>query len=239
MKLSRRAVESLISFVSVSCLAACPALAQPNLDSPIADAAHHKVEFENDQVRVVRYVIGPHEKTALHNHPPLVNVLLTDANAKVIAPDGKATEFHGKAGTAAWRGPTVHVVENLSGQPYEGILVEPKGAGNAAWVPPPRDDLKVDPAHHKVEFENDQVRVERYWFEKGEKAAMHDHPDNVQIVLTDSHSRTTAPSGKVTESHAKAGEVHYRKALSHAVENLGPRYEGLVVVLKSGATTAK
>jgi beta-alanine degradation protein BauB len=239
MRTMARAVEALICIVSLSGLARSPALAQPNLDSPIADAAHHKVEFENDQVRVVRYVIGPHDTTALHNHPPLVNILLTDANAKVTTPDGKTTEIHGKARTAAWRGPTVHVVENLADQRYEGILVEPKGAGNAAWVPPPRDAVKVDAAHHKVEFENDQVRIERYWFEKGEKAPMHDHPDNVQIVLTDANLRSTTPDGKVTDSHAKPGEVRYRKALSHAVENLGSRVEGLLVVLKSGTTTAK
>ena len=235
----RRVVRSLICVVSLSCLAASPALAQPNLDSPIADAAHHKVEFENDQVRVVRYVIGPHDKTALHNHPPLVNILLTDVTAKVTTPDGKTTEIHGKARTAAWRGPTVHVVENLSDQRYEGILVEPKGAGNAAWVAPPRDAVKVDAAHHKVEFENEQVRIERYWIEKGEKTPMHDHPDNVTVVLTGSDLRATTPDGKVTESHAKPGEARYRKALSHAVENIGSRVEGLLVVLKSGASSAR
>jgi quercetin dioxygenase-like cupin family protein len=232
---SRRAVESLVSLVCLCCLAASPALAQsPNLDSPTADAAHHKVEFENDRVRVVRWSIAPHDKTALHNHPPLVSILLTDMNAKATSLDGKVTELHAKAGSAAWRGPVVHVVENVAEQPVAGILVEPKGPGNAAWVPPPKDDLKVDPQHHKVEFENDLVRVERYWLDKGEKAPMHDHPDVVQVALTDASTRATTPDGKVAEGHLKAGQVNYRQAISHAVENIGPRYEGLLIVLKGG-----
>jgi quercetin dioxygenase-like cupin family protein len=204
-----------------------------DLDATKADAAHHKVELENDQVRVVRYVIPPHEKTAMHDHPALVNVSLTDVEARATTPDGKTTEVHGKAGTAAWRGPTAHVFENVSDKPIEGILVEPKGRGDPAWKPPARDDMKVDPEHHKIEFENEQVRVERYWYGKGEKGGMHDHPANVQIALTDASARATMGDGKVAEAQTKAGQVRFRPPLSHAIENTGDRFEGILVVLKT------
>ena len=110
------------------CLGAAPVAAQQDLDSVKADPAHHKVEFENDQVRIVRYVIPPGDKTAQHSHPNNVNVLLTDVNAKFITPDGKISEVHGKAGAAAWRSSTTHAVENTGNKPIEGILVELKGA---------------------------------------------------------------------------------------------------------------
>src|SRR5574340_17498 len=204
------------------------ARAAQELDSPKADPTHHKVEFENDQVRVVRWAIPPHEKTALHDHPGLVSVLLTDADRRLTAPNGKASEVHAKAGAAAWRGPTVHVAENLADKPVEGILVEPKGAGNTGWTPPPHDAVKVTP-HDKVELENVQVRVVRYAYGKGEGAPMHDHPAGVQIVLTDAHVRQTTPDGKTSELSAKAGTVRYRPPLSHAIENLGERFEGILV----------
>jgi hypothetical protein len=57
-----------------------------------SDPAHHKVEFENDQVRVVRYKIPPGDTTANHSNPNFVNVLLTEINAKFTTPDGKSTE---------------------------------------------------------------------------------------------------------------------------------------------------
>lgn len=213
-----------------ACLWSAPALAEsPNLDSPVADAAHHKVEFENEYVRVVRYVIAPHDKTTMHGHPSLVNVLLTDANAKATAPDGKTSEIHGKAGAAAWRTPTVHLVENVADTPLEGILVEPKGAPKAGWTPPAQDSAKVDPAHHKIEIDNDQVRVERYWYDKGEKAPLHAHPANVQISLTAADAKTG--SGGVT--HSSAGQVRWRDPLTHSVENAGERFEGILVVLKN------
>lgn len=201
-----------------------------DLDSPKADPKHHTVEFENDWVRVVRWIIPPHEKTALHDHPSLVSVLLTDADLKLTAPDGKVSEVHGKAGAAGWRGPTVHVAENVGARPAEGILVEPKGAGNAAWTPPARDAVKVTP-HDKLEFENDHVRIVRYAYAKGESAPMHEHPAGVQIVLTDTRTRQTTPSG-TTEASAKAGTARYRAPLTHAVENLGDPFEGILVDLK-------
>jgi hypothetical protein len=73
-------------------------------------------------------------------------------------PDGKTTEIHGKAGAAAWRGPTTHVVENISDKPIEGILVKPKKPSSA--LPAGASDVvAADPKHSKVEFENEQVRA--------------------------------------------------------------------------------
>src|ERR1039458_1525999 len=38
------------------------------LDPVAVDPKHYKVEFENDQVRVLRARIGPHESTPVHKH---------------------------------------------------------------------------------------------------------------------------------------------------------------------------
>ncbi|HET8733800.1 MAG TPA: hypothetical protein VFM45_08515, partial [Anaeromyxobacteraceae bacterium] len=225
-----RASLMAVSLLGLAALGGRAEAAQ-DLDSPKADPAHHKVEFENDQVRVVRWRIPPHEKTALHDHPALVSVLLTDADLKLTGQDGKVTAVKAKAGTAGWRGPTVHVAENVGDRPVEGILVEPKGPGNPAWTPPPNDATRLTP-HDKVEFENDRVRIIRYVYGKGESSPMHDHPAGVQIPLTDSHARQTTPDGKTSELSGKAGTARYRPPLSHAITNLGERFEGLIVDLK-------
>ncbi len=226
-----RASIMAVSFFGLVALGARARAAQDPLDAPKADAAHHKVELENDQVRVVRWRLAPHEKTALHDHPALVSVLLTDADLKLTGQDGKVTMVKARAGSAGWRGPTVHVAENVGDRPVEGVLVEPKGPGNASWTPPANDATKVT-THDRVEFENDRVRIVRYVYEKGESAPMHDHPAGVQIVLTDAHIRQTTPDGKTGEVSGKAGMVRYRPPLSHAIVNLGDRFEGLLVDLK-------
>ena len=48
-------------------------------DAVTADPKHYKVEFENEQVRVLRISYGPGEKSVMHQHPANVAVFLTDA----------------------------------------------------------------------------------------------------------------------------------------------------------------
>jgi beta-alanine degradation protein BauB len=231
-------INALILGLALGCLGPSPAAAQ-YLDSVKADAAHHKVEFENDQVRVVRYAIPPGDRTANHSHPNNVNIYLTDANAKITTPDGKITEVHGKAGAVAWRISTTHVVENTGDKPIEGILVEPKKPSSAlpAGV---LDVVTADPKHSKVEFENEQVRVIRYHYDPGDKSPMHGHPDNVQVMLTDSKSNVTTPDGKTASSGGKAGQARWRQAGQHVVQNTGDTaFEGILVEMKGtpGAKT--
>lgn len=217
------------------CLGPAPALAQQDLDSVTADAAHHKVEFENAEVRVVRWVIPPGEKTAKHSHPANVNVLLTDGELKLTTADGKSTEAHLKAGAAAWRGPTVHVAENIGAKPVAGILVEPKAPASALPAGS-KDEAAANPANTKVEFENELVRVVRYHYAPGEKAAMHGHPDNVLILLADFKADSTTPDGKTVHGEGKAGEVRWRPALVHSLVNTGNTpVEGILVEMKGGA----
>jgi len=224
--------------LAVVCLMASPVVAQQNLDSVTADAAHHKVEFENDQVRVVRYRIAAGEKTAKHSHPDNLNVLFTDANAKMTTEDGKTTDVHGKAGAVAWRTATTHVVENVGDKPIEGVLVEPKKP-HSAMPAGSADETTLPGTAAKVEFENDQIRVVRYRFEPGQKQAMHGHPDNVQIALTDAKASVTTPDGKTTPSEIKAGQVRWRPALQHSVQNTGDKpFEGIVVEMKGAASAA-
>ncbi|SRR5258708_4473914 len=108
---------------------AAPALAQ---DAVKADAKHYKVEFENDQVRVLRIQYGPHEKSSMHAHPNSVAVFLTDASAKFTLPDGKTNTMDAKAGTTMWTAAGKHLPENTGDKPFELILVELKHKKAAA-----------------------------------------------------------------------------------------------------------
>ena len=113
-----------VSFIaSVFVLAGKPAMAQ---DPVKVDPKHYKVEFENDQVRVLRITYGPHEKSVMHDHPAGQVVYLTDAHIKFGLPGGKTEEQRGKAGQTAWALAGKHSPENLSDKPFEAILVELK-----------------------------------------------------------------------------------------------------------------
>jgi quercetin dioxygenase-like cupin family protein len=112
-----------ILLVAVALFAGSAAMAQ---DAVKVDPKHYKVEFENDQVRVLRVHYGPHEKSVMHSHPDNVAVFLTDVHAKFNLPDGKATDANAKAGDTQWGAAGKHLPENLSDKPLDAIVIEMK-----------------------------------------------------------------------------------------------------------------
>lgn len=101
-----------------------PSMAQ---DATKVDAKHYKVEFENDQVRILRINYGPKEKSVMHEHPNAVAVYLTDGKVKFTLPDGKIIESVAKAGQSQFTRAGKHVPENAGDKNFELVLVELKG----------------------------------------------------------------------------------------------------------------
>jgi quercetin dioxygenase-like cupin family protein len=95
------------------------------LDPVKVDKKHYKVELENDQVRVLRVKIGPHESTPFHEHSlNRVVIYVTDQNVRATTPDGKIEILQHKAGEVSWGTPTKHKEENLADKPLEVVAVE-------------------------------------------------------------------------------------------------------------------
>ena len=115
-------MRPLLVLATLSFIAA-PAFAQ---DPVKVDPKHYKVEFENEQVRVLRISYAPGEKSVMHRHPNAVAIFVTDANGKFTFPNGKTQDFNSKAGSTLWTPGGLHLPENTSDQPFEVILVEQK-----------------------------------------------------------------------------------------------------------------
>ena len=83
-------------------------------DSVSADPKHYKVEFENEQVRVLRIHYGPREKGQTHEH--ILNRVVLYLNDQTAA----------KADEVRMAGAGTHAEENASDQPADRIAVELK-----------------------------------------------------------------------------------------------------------------
>ena len=114
-------MRPVLLMAAVWLLSAIPAQAQ---DAVKVDPKHYKVEFENDQVRVLRIRYGPGEKSVMHEHPANVAVFLTDGQVKFTQPDGKSQELPAKTGATAWGAGEKHLPQNVGDKPLELILVE-------------------------------------------------------------------------------------------------------------------
>ena len=102
------------------CLSTAFSLAQ---DPTKVEPKHYKLNFENEHVQVVSVYYGPHEKSALHEHPGGVVVSLTEAHLRFTDENGKVREVYSKPGEARWYPPFKHRVENLGDTPYEAVYV--------------------------------------------------------------------------------------------------------------------
>jgi quercetin dioxygenase-like cupin family protein len=95
------------------------------LDPLKVDPKQYKLEFENDQVRVFRVKIGPHESTPIHEHVTnRVLTYITDQQFRVTSTDGKVDMPVHKAGDISWGVPAKHKEENLSDKPFEAVVTE-------------------------------------------------------------------------------------------------------------------
>lgn len=106
------------------CLATACALGQ---DPTKVEPKHYTRSFENERVDVVSVHYGPHEKSALHDHPGGVVVSLTEAHLRFTDESGKVREVYSKAGEARWYPPFKHRVENLGDTTYDAVYIGVKG----------------------------------------------------------------------------------------------------------------
>jgi quercetin dioxygenase-like cupin family protein len=106
------------------CLATASVLAQ---DPTKVEPKHYKLDFENEKVQVISVHYGPHEKSALHEHPGGVVVILTAAHLRFTDESGKTREIFAKPGEARWYPPFRHGVENLGDTSYDAVYVGIKG----------------------------------------------------------------------------------------------------------------
>ena len=109
------------------------------LDAMNAAPEHHKILFENEQVRVLDTCINPGGQTPVHAHPwPSVLYILSwsdmircDAEGNVLL-DTRKTDSRPEDGTAMWSPPLgPHSAKNVGGQELRAIAVELKGTVTA------------------------------------------------------------------------------------------------------------
>lgn len=106
-----------------------------------------------------------------------------------------------------------------------------------AGVAMAQDPVPLYPANYKVLLENERVRVLDFQLKKGAKEEFHAHPAAVTYVLAPFKIRFTFPDGTTRIREAKAGEVFYGDALTHASENIGDTdAHGLLIEMKSAGT---
>jgi quinol monooxygenase YgiN len=96
-----------------------------------------------------------------------------------------------------------------------------------------QDPLPLYPENYKVLMENDRVRVLDFRLRERASEKSHSHPAHVVYVVAPFKVRFTFPDGRTGIREAKAGDVLFSEAVTHATENIGgTNAHGILVELK-------
>ena len=90
------------------------------------DVRHDKLEFENNQVRVIRMKLGAHQTASLAESRNMVAVFLIDQETRSTDSSGAITTAKHKAGEVLWETPHSEKLENTGDKPLEMLLLELK-----------------------------------------------------------------------------------------------------------------
>jgi hypothetical protein len=88
----------------------------------------------------------------------------------------------------------------------------------------------VTKSGEKIEFENDRVKVARVSIGKREKHPIRVRKDRVLVWLTAAHEMRTEPNGKKEEVRRNVGDVAWRTASEHQIENFEDQDVELIIV---------
>jgi quercetin dioxygenase-like cupin family protein len=198
-------------------------------DPVTIDPAHHKVELENADVRVLRITFGPGETAPVHDHPNGVAVILTDSTNRLTPPGQTPTETPQKRGDVVLLTAGKHSVENTGKTRSEVILVELKRPGATGYKGTALDPVKLVPKNYVVAAENAHARAIHLRSAVGDPSVLHEHPSNVVVTLADTR---TAKAGTVT--WAAGPEKHGGESKTVTEAN-----DVIIVEIKSGAGAPK
>jgi hypothetical protein len=143
------------------------------------------IEFENPSVRLVRVHYNPHEKTALHDHPPTptIYVYVTDGGRLRLGHDGEEPTVRppvGKNGIRFQKGVFErHWVEELDGVESQYLRIELK----TRQVDLPEVDVRRAPADN-APYEGGMIRILRVTCPAKAACPASAHPQDPAVVVT-------------------------------------------------------
>jgi hypothetical protein len=95
---------------------------------------------------------------------------------------------------------------------------------------PVPDAVSADPAHYRVSFENELVRLLRVNYGQGEKSTMHRHSASCVVFLTDQTFSFTLPDGTTEPASVPAGALGCGDGNVHLPQNIGAEAAEFIMI---------
>ena len=92
------------------------------------------------------------------------------------------------------------------------------------------DAVTAAPQLYKTVLDNDRVRVVAMRGMPGTKTALHSHPSQVAIAMSDGAFRFTSPDGQSFEVSLQTGQVMFLDPTEHTTEVIGKGEASVLLV---------
>jgi quercetin dioxygenase-like cupin family protein len=220
--MTKRTVFAALSTVLFSSAAA---IAQ---DPVKVGAANYKVILENAAVRVLKIDYPAGAKTAMHQHPDSIAVILTDAKMRFTTPDGKSEEMARPNESALYNAAGSHSPANIGSARLEAILIEFKTpAPGKAVLPPARPGLTM-----KMLAEGPRAVAYRVTSDaKFEEAAGTKHDYDQVVIALGAGDVTLAIEGQAPRQKWVRGDTMFiPRNVGHASKNNSGKPLDLIIV---------
>jgi beta-alanine degradation protein BauB len=206
------------------CLFGAIGLAQ---DPVAVSPKNYHVVIDNAQVRVLRVTAAPGEKTAMHQHPDNMTVLLTNGKMTFTDGDGKSQTVEMKAGEAMWSPAQKHMGVNAGTTPLEAIVVELKGsAPPTATLPASRPNATMTKLAESPRAEAFRITADASF--KEEPKTTHDY-DQV-VIATGPSTFSIEVGGKTTTRWKRGDAVFIGRGQPHQAQSTTSKPQEFIIV---------
>ena len=191
-------------------------------DTVTSQTTTETVQFENDYVKMVEFILKPGAIIPLHKGQPRAIYALSDYKIKWTEGD-QVSEKEWKKGDVHWHDAIEHAVENIGDTDASYIVVTRKEmalpeAGNYAIA---EDASQLDSEHANSIFENEHICMIEVKLAAGESQPMHHGVNRLIYSLTSYQIEYTSDQMDTKSMKIEAGDIHWHTADKHAVENNG------------------
>ena len=206
------------------CLAGSTGLAQ---DAVKVSPNIYHVVVDNARVRVLHVSVAPGGKSAMHEHPDNMTVLLTDGTINFTDADGKTQTVETKVGQALWSGPQKHMGVNAGASALEAIVVELKGsAPPKATLPASRPNTSIVPLVQNARADAFRTTADASF--KEAPGTTHDY-DQVVIALAPS-TFSIEVGGKTTTTWKRGDAVFIGRGQPHQAQSTSGKPQDFIIV---------
>jgi hypothetical protein len=228
----------LLSFFIIACLLVSQQLfAQPQQTAvPVEQEPHHRIVFQNQNVRIYDCFIPPGDQTLFHTHSfDSITIVMVGGKVRTEMLGKPAMDTSPPSGfvgfSKATNAPYTHRIENTGSTPLRFVVPEVLSPASSPGVPAALSSVPG----HQLALENDRVKVYRVSIDPNQSTGNRSRTlPWLRVSMTESLISVEGPNKSPETLETKPGDYRWHEgATTDSTKNIGStKYEAIEIEWK-------